>query len=83
MFYKRGVLKNFAKSQKSTGPRVSFLRPDACNFIKKENLAQVFSWEFSEIFLKIFFYRTPIVAASDMETYFHIHGKIDASIKEN
>ena len=35
----------------------------ACNFIKKESLAQVFSCEFSEIFKNTFFYRTPLVAA--------------------
>ena len=38
----------------------------ACNFIKKETLAQVFSREFSEISKNTFFYRTPLVAASAM-----------------
>ena len=37
----------------------------ACNFIKKESLAQVFSCEFCEISKNIFFYRTPPVVASD------------------
>ena len=32
--------------------------------LKKETLAQVFSCEFCEIFKNIFFYRTPLVAAS-------------------
>ena len=32
-------------------------------FFKRETLAQVFSCEFWEIFKKIFFYRTPMVAA--------------------
>ena len=36
----------------------------ACNFIKKETLAQVFSCEFCEISKKTFFYRTHLVAAS-------------------
>ena len=36
----------------------------ACNFIKKETLAQVFSCEFWEISKNAFFYRTPLVAAS-------------------
>ena len=36
----------------------------ACNFIKKETLAQVFSFEFCEISKNTFFYRTPLVAAS-------------------
>ena len=35
----------------------------ACNFIKKETLAQVFSCKFCENFKNIFFYRTPPVAA--------------------
>ena len=40
-------------------------RPHACNFIKKESLAQVFSCEFCKIFKNIFLYRTPLVAASE------------------
>ena len=36
----------------------------ACNFIKKETLAQVFSCEFCEIYKNTFFHRTPLVAAS-------------------
>ena len=39
-------------------------RPEACNFIKKENLAQAFSCEFYEISKNSFFHRTPLVAAS-------------------
>ena len=39
-------------------------RPEACNFIKKETLAQVFSCEFYEIYKNTFYYRTPLVAAS-------------------
>ena len=31
------------------------MRPQACNFIKKETLAQVFSCEFCEIFKNTFF----------------------------
>ena len=38
--------------------------PKACNFIKKETLAQVFSCEFCEISKNTFFYRTSPVAAS-------------------
>ena len=38
--------------------------PHACNFIKKEALAQVFSCEFYKIFKNIYLYRTPPVAAS-------------------
>ena len=36
----------------------------ACNFIKKETLAQVFSWEFCEISKNTFCYRKHLVAAS-------------------
>ena len=46
--------------------RVSFiikLQAEACNFIKKETLAQVFSCEFCKIF-NTFSYRTPLVAGS-------------------
>ena len=39
--------------------------PEACNFIKKETLTQVFSCEFPEIFKNTFLYRTPPVAASE------------------
>ena len=35
-------------------------------FIKKEALAQVFCCGFCEIFKNIFFYRTPLVAASEL-----------------
>ena len=38
--------------------------PQSYNFIKKEALAQVFACEFCEISKNIFFYRTPLVAAS-------------------
>ena len=40
---KKGVLRNLTKF---TGKHL----PEACNFIKKETLAQVFSYEFCEIF---------------------------------
>ena len=37
----------------------------ACNFIKKETLAKVFSCELCESFKKTFFNKTPPVAHSD------------------
>ena len=62
MFREKGVLRNFTKS---TG---KYLRQglffNACNFIKKETLAQVFSCEFCEISKNTFSYRTPLVAGS-------------------
>ena len=58
-------------SQENTCARVFFnkvagLSPKAWNFIKTETLAQVFSCEFCEISKNPFFYRTPLVAASDL-----------------
>ena len=47
LFYKKAALKNF---EKFTGVMVSFCRPQTCNFIEKETLARVFSFEFCEIF---------------------------------
>ena len=41
------------------------IRPIVCNFIKKETLAQVFSYEFCKISKNTFSYRTPPVAASE------------------
>ena len=49
--------------RRSSRPEV-FCKKEACNFIKKETLAQVFSCEFSEISKNTFFYRAPLVAAS-------------------
>ena len=45
----------------------------ACNFIKKEALAQGFSCEFREISKNTFSYRTPPVAASVFNTDGLIH----------
>ena len=42
----------------------SAVRPETCNFIKKETLAQVFYCEFCEISKNTFFQRTPLVDAS-------------------
>ena len=49
-FYTKGVLKNFVS---------------ACSFIKKETLAQVFSYEFCEIFKNTFFVEHLRATASD------------------
>ena len=43
--------------------------PKAYNFIKKETLAQVFSYEFCEIFKNTFYYRTTPVAASETTNF--------------
>ena len=44
----------------------------ACNFIKKEALAQVFSCKFHEFSKKSFFYRKPTETASEYMTFFKI-----------
>ena len=65
---KNVFLKNLQNLQENTCARVPFLmklQASACNFIKKEPLAQEFSCEFCEIFKNIFFYRTPPVAPSE------------------
>ena len=53
-------------SQENTCAKVSFFQSqaEACNFIKKETLAQVLSCEFCKISKNTFSYRTPPVAAS-------------------
>ena len=67
-FCEKGFLKFSQNLQENTCARVSFLiklQAEACNFIKEETLAQVFSYEFCQIFKNTFFYRTPPVAAPD------------------
>ena len=44
--------------------------PEACNFIKKETLAQVFPCEFCKISKSTFPYRTHSLAASDQIKYY-------------
>ena len=56
---KKVFLEILQNSQENNCARVSFF------FIKKETLAQVFSCEFCEISKNTFYYRTPLVAASD------------------
>ena len=59
MFCKKVVLEISQNSQKNI-----CARPEACNFIKKETLAQVFSCEVCETSKNTFYYRTVLVAAS-------------------
>ena len=62
---KKVVLEISQNSQENTCARVSFLiKLQACNFIKKENLARVVSSEFCEISKNSFSYRAPLVVAS-------------------
>ena len=60
-------------SQKNAFVGVSFNTVaglQACNSIKKESPPQVFSCEYCKIFKNSFFYRTPLVPASRIETFF-------------
>ena len=49
-FVRKGVFRNFAIFKGK-----HLYRPQACNFIKKETLAQVFSYEFCKISKNTFF----------------------------
>ena len=65
---KKGVLEISQNSQEKICTRVIFLNKvaglQACNFIKKEALAQVLSYEFFEIFKNTFFTEHLWTAAS-------------------
>ena len=66
---KKVFLEISQNSQESTCDRVSYLiKFQACNFIKKETLAQAFSCEFCEIFKNTFLHIAPLVAASARNT---------------
>ena len=70
MLCRKGVFRNFIKF---TGKQLQLcrnlflikLQAEACNFIKKKTLTQVFSCEFCEISKNTFSHRTPLVAASE------------------
>ena len=67
VFCEKGVLTNFAKfKRKHLCQKTPVLRPQACNFIKKEIMAHAFSCEFCEIYKSTFFYKTPPVAVSTL-----------------
>ena len=66
---KKFFLEISQNSQENTCAGLSFLiklqaEAEACNFIKKENLAQMFTCEICEISKNTFFYWTPPVAVS-------------------
>ena len=64
------VLLEISQNSQEKPVRVSFLiKLQACNFIKKETLTQVFSCEFCEISNNTISYRTPPVIASDISTF--------------
>ena len=59
------------------------LQASACNFIKNETMAQVFSCEFCEISKNTFSYMTPLVAASGTKLIHQILDKLEADININ
>ena len=59
--------------------KLAGLRLEACNFMKKETPAQVFSCEFCEISKNTFSYRTPPLAASGLHFYESLRGKTQFS----
>ena len=68
------LLKILQNSQENICAKASFLikfRPEACSIIRKENLAQVFSWEFCETFKNTYFeeYFQPAVSVCMSEAY--------------
>ena len=66
------VLEILQNSLKNTSARASFLiklQAEACNFMKKETVAQGFYCQFCEISKNTFSQRTPLVAAS-VHNYF-------------
>ena len=76
MFCKKVILKNFPKFLGKQLCQSLFFNKvaGACNFIKKETLAQLFSCEFCDIFENAFFYRTTLVVASaNIKTRFQNH----------
>ena len=68
VFRKKGVLRNSAKFTGNHLYQCLFFNKvaglQACNFILKMTLVQVFSCEFCEISKNTFFHRIPLVAAS-------------------
>ena len=64
---KKGVLRNFAKfTGKNPCQRLFLIKLQALGIIKKESLAQVFSWEFWEISKNTFFIEHFWTTASEM-----------------
>ena len=55
VFCAKDVLKKFTENHYCQSLFLINCRPQACNSIKKETLAQVFSYEFCKIFKKTFF----------------------------
>ena len=62
MFCKKKVFSEILQnSQENTGARASFFFSRACNFLKKENLAQVFSCEYFKVSKNTFWATASVV----------------------
>ena len=78
VFCKKDVLRNFTKFtrkplfQSLFFNKVAGLRSQACNFIKKETLAQMCTCKFCEISKNTFLQRTPLMATSETSETFGI-----------
>ena len=79
MFFKIGVLKNFAKfTAKHLSQSLFLIKLQTW----KETLAQVFSREFKKIFKNYFFYRTTPVAVSECICPICIYSFSEAALKK-
>ena len=69
MLYKKVFINISQNSQENTCAKASFLIkfPEVCKFIRKDALAQVFFYEFCEIFKNTFLTEQLRVAASDIQ----------------
>ena len=65
---KKVLLEISQNAQENACARVS----QVCNFIKKETLAQVFSYKLCKFSKNIFSYRAPLVAASLIKVSIHL-----------
>ena len=74
VFFKKGVLKTFAKfAGKQLCQSLYFNKFTGCNFTKKEALTQFFSCEFREIFKNTFFTEHLRTTASDPSPLLLLH----------
>ena len=80
MFYKKDVIKNFAKFTGKHLCQISFsikLQTLACNFIKKETLAQVRFCDFCDIFKNIFLKKPPVADSDVTSNIFMFSGLVE------
>ena len=64
MFFKICLIKILQNLQENICARVSYSGLNACNFIKKETLAQAFPLNFVKLIRTPFLYNTPVAASA-------------------